>query len=155
LCAGEIEPLHETPTRAAPPVIVRGALSIAITEVFPCSGRRLQGSADQFGVRLLVSSPYIRPKFGDRSPALRRDLSQPDHRLDRFDLAEERANVLELVMPPMLKDASGLGGYLPLIRVAQVALFFDIAPDLVDDRGRVVFLSSVDSPCPLSNTKPG
>jgi hypothetical protein len=43
-------------------------------------------------------------------------------------------------MPPMLEQPGGLGGYLPLIRVGQVAPVFNIAPDFVDDRGGVVFL---------------
>ena len=82
----------------------------------------------------------MRPKFADCRPTFRRDFGQPDRRLDRLDLTEEWADVLELVMPPMLEQPGGLGGYLPLIGVGQVAPVFDIAPDFVDDRGGVVFL---------------
>src|SRR6266446_1333246 len=81
----------------------------------------------------------MRPKLGDRRSTFRCDLGQPDHRLDGLDLTEKRADVLELMIPPMLEQPGSLGGYLPLIRV-EVAPVFDIASDLVDDRGRVIFL---------------
>src|SRR6516162_8206509 len=67
-------------------------------------------------------------------------LGEPDRRFDCFDLAEEWAQIVELVMPPMLEQPRRLRSDLPLVRVRQVAPCFDIGADLVDDRGWVVFL---------------
>ena len=43
-----------------------------------------------------------------------RDLGQPDHRLYRFDLAEERAQAAEPVVPPVVQQPGGLRGNPPL-----------------------------------------
>ena len=40
----------------------------------------------------------------------------------------------------MLEQPGGFRGNLPSIRVREVAPVFDVTPDLVDDRGRIVFL---------------
>ena len=71
---------------------------------------------------------------------LRRDLGQPDGGLDRLDLAEERTDAAELVMPPVLEEARRLRRHLPLVRIGQGTPRVHVAADLVDDRGRVVLL---------------
>ena len=71
---------------------------------------------------------------------LRRDLGQPDRRFHRFDLAEERADAAELVMPPMLEQPGRLRRDLPLAGIGQGAPRVHVAAHLVDDRGRVVLL---------------
>jgi hypothetical protein len=114
------------------------AISIAMTVAG--AGRQLQREAQQFGVGLLVGAANMGPDPGADRGTVRGDLGEPDRGLDRIDLAEERPQVLELMMPPMLQEARGRRRHLPLVRVRQVAPVFDIAPDLVDDRGRVVFL---------------
>ena len=67
------------------------------------------------------------------------DLRQPDGRLGRFHLAEERAHVAELVMPPVLQQSSRLGCDLPLV-LGQFAPLVHVLAHFVDDRGRVVLL---------------
>ena len=77
-----------------------------------------------------------------RLPALRlrRDLGQPDGRLDRLDLAEERADAAELVMPPVLEQARRLRRDLPLVGIRQCPPLVHVLAHLVDDRGGVVLL---------------
>jgi hypothetical protein len=72
------------------------------------AGCELQRDAQQLGVRLVVSAAQMRPDLGAGRGALRGDLGEPDRGLDRLDLAEKRAEVLELVVPPMLQQPSGL-----------------------------------------------
>jgi hypothetical protein len=82
----------------------------------------------------------VRPELGDAGAHLRRDFGQPDGCLDGFDLAEERADALEWVMPPMRQEARGLRCDKPLVGVWQIAPCLDIGADFVVDRRRVVFL---------------
>ena len=51
---------------------------------------------------------------------LRGDLGQPDGRFDRLDLAEERADAAELVMPPVLEQPCRFGRDLPVAGIRQV-----------------------------------
>ena len=60
------------------------------------AGRQLQRDAHQLGVRLLVGAADMRPDPGACRRTIGGDLGQPDRGLDRLDLAEERANVLEI-----------------------------------------------------------
>ncbi len=60
--------------------------------------------------------------------------------LNGLDLAEERAEVAELVVAPVLQESGGLRRYLPLIRVRQVAPQIDCLAQFVDDRNSLVLL---------------
>ncbi len=64
--------------------------------------RQLQSEAQQLRIGLLVAALDVRPELRNPWPELRRDLCEPDRRLDGFDLAEERTDAFELMMPPML-----------------------------------------------------
>ena len=86
---------------------------------------------------LALSQVVEQPLAGLR---VRRDLGQPDRGLDRLDLAEERADAAERVVPPVLQQARGLGRDLPLAGIRQRAPVIDVAAHLVDDRRRVVLL---------------
>ena len=78
-------------------------------------------------------------RFVPESRSAPGDLDQPDRGLRRFDLAEERAEVGELVAAPVAEQARGLGGHLPLpLRQLSPAVHF--LPDRVDDRVGVVLL---------------
>jgi hypothetical protein len=63
--------------------------------------RQLQRHAEQFGIGLRVAALDMRPKFRNARALLRRHLRQPNRRFDRLDLAEERTDALEAMMPPM------------------------------------------------------
>jgi len=65
----------------------------------------------------------------------RGDFGEPYRGLDGFDLAEERADTRELVIPPVLKESSGFGGDVPLGRIGDLAPEINESADLVD-RGR-------------------
>ena len=54
---------------------------------------------------------------------------------DRFDLTEERSDVAELVMPPVLEQALRLGGDPPPVRVRLPAPVVDLPAYAVDDLG--------------------
>ena len=68
---------------------------------------------------------------------MRRHLNQPDRGLDRFDLAEERADTFEIMVSPMLQQSSRFRGHLPLAwgkrspAVHLVADFVDTCVDVV------------------------
>ena len=71
---------------------------------------------------------------------MRRDLGQPDRRFDRLDLAEERTDAAELVVPPVLKQAGRFGRDLPMIGVGQAPPCVHVLAHSIDDRGRVILL---------------
>ena len=105
------------------------------------AGRELQREAEQLGVRLLVGAVDVRPELGAaaaRSSARPRSARSPS----RPPRSGRRtgARRCELMVPPMLQQPRRLGRHLPLVGIRQVPPGFDVAADLVDDRGRVVFL---------------
>ena len=80
--------------------------------------RHLQGEAEKVRIGLFVRlSDLIQEAL--RRRALRRDLGQPDNRLDGFQLAEEGARTDELVMAPMLQEPLRYGGHAPIGGIAQ------------------------------------
>ena len=103
------------------------------------AGRELERKAHQIGVGIAIGE---RQQVQEALSVfrLRRDLCQPDCCLNRFDVAEKRANATEIVVPPMLKQTRCLWRYLPMLRVWQVAPRLDVATHLVDDRGWIVLL---------------
>ena len=96
-------------------------------------GRHLQGQAEKFGIGLLVG-------FGDliqktlRRRTLRRDLRQPDNRLDGFDLAEEGLRSHKFVIAPVLQEPLGDCGHAPVSRISHTPPPIEVAADLVDQR---------------------
>ena len=77
------------------------------------AGGQLQGETQKLGIGVFVGGGQV---FEDLLAALRlgRDLGQPDGRFHGFDLAEERADAGEFVMPPVLKQPRRFGRHLPL-----------------------------------------
>ena len=78
------------------------------------AGGQLQREAHQLGIGVLVGGGKMLENALAALAALRRDLGQPDRGLDRLDLAEERADAAELVVPPMLEEARRFRRHLPL-----------------------------------------
>ena len=76
--------------------------------------RHLHGQAEQFGIGLLVGlGDLIQKSLRRRTPG--RDLSQPDDRLDGFDLAEEGTRTGRIrESAPMLQEPLGDGGHAPV-----------------------------------------
>ena len=72
------------------------------------AGRELQREAHQLGVGVVVRVGQVLEE-PLAAAVVRRDLGQPDRRLDRFDLAEERADATECVVPPVLEQPGRLG----------------------------------------------
>ena len=72
-------------------------------------------------------------KFAGVLAEFRRDLGQPDHGFDGFDLAEKGAGAGEGVGAPVLEQALGGGGDLPLRGVWQPAPGVHVLADFVDD----------------------
>src|SRR6266567_7979489 len=68
------------------------------------------------------------------------DLSEPDRSLGRLHLAEERTDLAEFILAPMLEESSRLRRDLPLIGVGQGTPCVDITADFIDDRSRIVLL---------------
>ena len=74
----------------------------------------LECEAVETGIGLLVGAFEVVEERPAALPELRRDFVQPDRGLGGFDLAEEGAEALELVMAPMLEEPGGLRRHLPL-----------------------------------------
>ena len=103
-----------------------------------CAGGELQRETHELGVGVPVRCgkvlQYVLPRR-----RLRRDLGQPDGRFNRLDLTEERANVVELVVPPMLQQPRCFRRDLPCwSRQASPLVHFLANP--IDDRGGIVLL---------------
>ena len=120
-------------------LIVCQAISMAMTVVLPAPVASFSASRISSGLAsLLAAARWSRMRLP--LCRLRRDLGQPDRRLDRLDLAEERPHAAELVVPPVLQQPGCLRGDLPLAGVRQLPPCVHVAADLVDDRGRIVLL---------------
>src|SRR5581483_11245058 len=84
-------------------------------------------------------------------------LDQPDGSFHCLYLAEEGPDVVELVMSPVLEQASGLRGDLPLVRMQRPPLVHVLA-QFIDDWGGIILLRGgrnplafVENECLLSN----
>ena len=95
---------------------------IAGASLKPLPDRREIGIELRFPGEIAGASlkPRGRPRYWEEAPAglacPRGDLGQPDHRLDRLDLAEEGPDAGESVIPPVPEQACGLRGHPPLVR---------------------------------------
>ena len=69
----------------------------------------------------------------------RRNFGEPNGGLYCFHLAKERTDVIETVVPPVLKQPGSLRGHLPVTWVRYVSPTLDFTADPVDD-GRVLVL---------------
>ena len=81
-------------------------------------------------------------------PAVGATSSQPDGGLNRFDLTEERPDIVKLVMSPMLKQAGGFRRDMPVGWIWSFSPLVYLAADRIDIRSRVVLLlRSWRAPC--------
>ena len=116
------------------------AISIAMTVVLPAPVASLRASLCNSGLASLLAFG----KMAKESPAgatdLRRHLDEPDDGLRRLDLAKEGSNAAKAVMAPVLEQASGFRGHLPLVRVRNAAPPVDLLAQTVDDRHVLILL---------------
>ena len=103
------------------------------------AGGQLQGEAHEFGIGVVVGGGQV---FKESLAALRlrSDLGQPDGGFDGFDLAEERPDAGEFVVPPVLKQTGRFRGYLPVARIGPCPPSIHMVAHLIDDRGGIVLL---------------
>ena len=107
------------------------AISMAMTVVLPLpvaifrARRKSSGLASSLRLGDLIQEALRRRAF-------RRDLGQPDDRLDGFDLAEERARADELVVAPMFQEPLRYARSRPSRRDCAGSPSIDVAADLVD-----------------------
>ena len=104
------------------------------------AGGQLQGQARQFRVGVVVGVGEAVEETPSDLPGLGRNLCQPDGRLDRLYLAEEGLDVAEVVVPPMLEQASGFGRDAPVVGISKVSPLVDLAANLIHHRRDVVLL---------------
>ena len=121
-------------------LMVCQAISIAMTVVLPAPVASFSARRISSGLASLLALVRCSRTPSPALPACGRDLGQPDGGFDRLDLAEERADAAELVMPPVLQQASRFRRYLPFTWIRQRSPSVHMASYLVDDRGRVVLL---------------
>ena len=77
------------------------------------AGGQFQGQAHQLRIGLGVGIGQVLEESFAGLPAWR-DLGQPDGSLNRFDLAEERPDAGEFVVPPVLEEPGRFGRHLPI-----------------------------------------
>lgn len=111
---------------------------MTVTAMRPVEGRgKLQREAEEIRVRVAIGF-FQMPKDMRVLLLAARDLCQPDHGLDRLDLAEEGPRPLEIIVPPVLKQALRRRGHAPVVRIGNLPPAFEMSPDFVDDRVLVV-----------------
>ena len=98
-------------------LIVCQAMSIAMTVVLPAPVASLSAKRISSGLASLLALARWSKNPLPRLPTLRRNLGQPNRGLDGLDLAEERTDAAEIVMPPMLEQSRGFRCYLPVTRI--------------------------------------
>jgi hypothetical protein len=101
----------------------------------------------------VVGIPVCRSEVAEKAlpvRRLRRYLGQPDRGLHRLDLAEEWADITELVMTPMLKKTGRLRRDLPLTGIGQRSPRVHRLANFIDDRRGVVLLLLRRKPKPSS-----
>ena len=81
---------------------------MAMTVVLPAPVASFSARRSSSGLASLLALARCSRKRSAGLAELGRDLGQPDGRLDRLDLAEERADAAELVVPPVLQQARRL-----------------------------------------------
>ena len=107
---------------------------------FSGAGGHFQGQTQKFGIGLAVGIFKMFQKSFSCLPYFRGDLCQVNDRFNGFNLAEEGANAVEMVMPPVLKKASRFRCDAPVVWVGEIAPLVYILPDLVDNGGWIVLL---------------
>ena len=112
-------------------------MSIAMTVVLPAPVASFKRETLQLRVSVVVRGgkvfEYAFPRSG-----IRRDLGKPDRSLDSFDLTKERAEIVKLVMTPVLQQSRCFGGDVRWRREASPLINF--LPHAINDRGGVVLL---------------
>ena len=114
-------------------------------------GRHLHRQAEEFRVGCGVAGF----EMGADRAVLRsagRDL-EPDDRLDRLDLAKERADARKLMRAPVGEKPRRGRGDAPVRRIGQSAPARDVVADFVDDRSRIVFLLSRRTIVPVAESQ--
>ena len=114
------------------------------------AGGELQGETHQLWVGVFVGGGKVIEQAFARLRNAARPLSARCS-LDRFDLTEERADIAELVMTPMLKQARGFGRDLPLAGSGSSPLIHFCARRLMIEVGSYCCFW-VERPLPSSKT---
>ena len=105
-----------------------------------CSGRQLQGDAQQFRVGLLVDvgQPVQGPPVRRAQPGC--NLGKPDESFHSLNLAEEGAIVAEVVLPPVQEQPGGLRCNPPVVGAGNGPPLVNMPANLVHGGSDVVLL---------------
>lgn len=101
---------------------------------------KFQGQAQQLRVGVVVGIDKVFQEDFSGFSCAGGDFRQPDDRLDRFHLTEERPDVVEAVLPPVLQQSGGFGRYLPVLRVRQTSPLIYMSAKFIDNRRWIVLL---------------
>ena len=121
-----------------------------MTVVLPAPVASFRASRMQFWIGIIVGVGKMFEKTLYPLLAVRGNLRQPDGRFYRFDLAKEWSDIVECVMPPMLKQTSCFRRNLPVV---LDSVSFAMGPH--DSRSSLMMevgsycCSSVESPLPF------
>jgi hypothetical protein len=103
----------------------------------PGPGGELEGEPGEAGVGLGIGRGQVVEHLA-AGGRVRGHFGEPDRRLDRFDLAEERPRSREIMVPPVGEKPGGLGRHAPLGPIGFGSPAAHEAADLVDERHQFV-----------------
>ena len=101
---------------------------------FTGAGRQFQRQPQEFRVGIVVGTREVVEKLLADFADVRRDFREPDRGFDCLYLTEKRTHVVELVMPPMLKQPGRFGGHAPVGRIGQLPPAIHLFAQRIDDR---------------------
>ena len=104
------------------------------------TGRELEGESREARVGLLIGDIEMLEQTPAFLTDLRGHLRQPDGYLDSLDLTEERPDVVELVVAPVLQEANRLWCHLPCGWIGDSTPGINAPSNFVDDRCGVILL---------------
>ena len=136
-------------------LMVCHAISIAITVVLPAPVASLSAKPGEAGICRLVGRLQALHELPALASGAGGNLGQPDHRLYRFDLTEERTDVAELVVPPVVQQPRGLGGDPPLGAGQPAPLVYAVAHALDHPHQLILLPVVVRRPAGIIETQLG
>ena len=100
----------------------------------------------RLGIMALILK-MVKEPFRSLSCRLRH-LGEPYRSFNHLNLAEERADTVERMTPPMLKQSGSFGRQMSSVRVWQRPPLAHLMADSIDQRSLFILLRLIESPSP-------
>ena len=107
---------------------------------FACTRSKLQRQTHNLRLGIMVRIlKMVKKPFRSLSSRLRH-LGELYRSFNRLNLAEERADTVERMTPPMLKQSGSFGRHLPGILIRQRPPLFNLMANSIDQRSLLILL---------------